>query len=429
MNTERTPETDRLYEQGMAWMREARWEEAIAALSQVRALSRAYPDVDALIADAQLKLEIEQVGVPPASAPPRPHPPRAALIGGLTALTLIVAAVIIALIGRIDPSSVGSAAQPIMLSIGFPTIAPTRTPTPAPTATPIPVRPTATPAASVVLPGTLGVRMASGERLPGATRNLAIILDASGSMLARIDGAPKTVIARQALIALVERLPATTNVALRTYGHRRADDCSDTELVQPLAPLQRADLINRISAIRPVNGGRTPMAQSLEDMARDLADVDGEVLIVLVSDGDETCGGDPVATAAALHAANPRLRVSVIGFNIEEEEWRQRLEGIAEYGGGAYFDAANAAQLADALEQAIALTYRVIDRQENQVYQGRIGSTVTLPPGVYRVEISSDAAMTFETVFVESGHTTFVELRDEQGVLRTSIVAGDDVAP
>lgn len=271
--------------------------------------------------------------------------------------------------------------------------------------------------------------MASGERSPGATQNLAIILDASGSMLARIDGAPKTVIARQALIALVERLPETTTVALRTYGHRRADDCSDTELVQAPAPIQRADLINRINAIRPVNGGRTPIAQSLEDMARDLASVDGEVLIVLVSDGDETCGGDPVATAAALHAANPRLRVSVIGFNIEQEEWRRRLEGIAAYGGGAYFDAANAAQLADALEQAVALTYRVIDGQGNQVYQGRIGSTVALPPGAYRVEISGDAAMTFETVFVESGRATFVELRDAQGALRASIVAGDDVAP
>ena len=429
MNTERTPETDRLYEQGMAWMREARWEEAIAALSQVRALSRAYPDVDALIADAQLKLEIEQAGVPPASAPPRSHPPRAALIGGLTVLTLLVAAVVVAVIVRIDPSSVGSAAQPIMLSIGFPTIAPTRTPTPAPTATPVPALPTAMPAAPVVLPGTLGVRVASGERSPGATQNLAIILDASGSMLARIDGAPKTVIARQALIALVERLPETTNVALRTYGHRRADDCSDTELVQAPAPIQRADLINRINAIRPVNGGRTPIAQSLEDMARDLAGVDGEVLIVLVSDGDETCGGDPVATAAALHTANPRLRVSVIGFNIEQEEWRRRLEGIAAYGGGAYFDAANAVQLADALEQAVALTYRVIDSQGNQVYQGRIGNTVTLPPGAYRVEISGDAAITFETVFVESGHTTFVELRDEQGALRASIIAGDDVAP
>jgi hypothetical protein len=271
--------------------------------------------------------------------------------------------------------------------------------------------------------------MAPGERTTRTIGNLAVILDASGSMLARIDGAPKTVIARQALIALVERLPETTNVALRTYGHRRADDCSDTELVQAPAPIQRADLINRINAIRPVNGGRTPIAQSLEDMARDLASVDGEVLIVLVSDGDETCGGDPVATAAALHAANPRLRVSVIGFNIEQEEWRQRLEGIAEYGGGAYFDAANADQLADALEQAVALTYRVIDGQGNQVYQGRIGSTVTLPPGAYRVEISGDAAMTFETVFVESGHTTFVELRDEQGALRANIVAGDDVAP
>lgn len=429
MNIERTPETDRWYEQGVACMRAARWEEAIAALSQVRALSRAYPDVEALIADAQLKLEIEQAGVPPASAPPRSRLPRAALIGGLTTLTLIIAAVVVTLIVRVDPSSVGSAAQPIMLSIGFPTIAPTRTPTPAPTSTPVPALPTATLASSVIPPGTLEVRMASGEQSPGATPNLAIILDASGSMLARIDGAPKTVIARQALIALVERLPETTNVALRTYGHRRANDCSDTELVQAPAPLRRADLIDRISAIRPVNGGRTPIAQSLDDMARDLAGVDGEVLIVLVSDGDETCGGDPVATAAALHTANPRLRVSVIGFNIEQEEWRQRLEDIAESGGGAYFDAANAAQLADALEQAVALAYRVIDSQGNEVYQGRIGSTVTLPPGAYRLEISSNTAMTFATVFVESGRTTFVELRDERGALRASIVSGDDAAP
>jgi Ca-activated chloride channel family protein len=429
MNTERTPETDQLYEQGMAWMRAARWEEAIAALSQVRALSRAYPDVDALIADAQLKLEIEQAGMPPAAPPPKPRPPQAVVFGGIAATALIGLIVAAVLFVRLDASGVSVAAQPLVLNLTFPTLAPTRTPTPAPTRTPQPLPPTATPPPSVILPGTLGVRMAPGERTTRTIGNLAVILDASGSMLARIDGAPKTVIARQALIALVERLPATTNVALRTYGHRRADDCSDTELVQAPAPIQRADLINRINAIRPVNGGRTPIAQSLEDMARDLASVDGEVLIVLVSDGDETCGGDPVATAAALHAANPRLRVSVIGFNIEQEEWRQRLEGIAEYGGGAYFDAANADQLADALEQAVALTYRVIDGQGNQVYQGRIGSTVTLPPGAYRVEISGDAAMTFETVFVESGHTTFVELRDEQGALRANIVAGDDVAP
>jgi hypothetical protein len=271
--------------------------------------------------------------------------------------------------------------------------------------------------------------MAPGERTTRTIGNLAVILDASGSMLARIDGTPKTVIARQSLIALVNRLPETTNVALRTYGHRRADDCNDTELIQPPGPLQRNDLIARINAIRPVNGGRTPIAQSLANMAQDLAGIEGDVLIVLVSDGDETCGGDPVATTAMLRAANPRLRVSVIGFDIEQEEWRRRLEGIAASGGGAYFDAANAAQLADALDQAIALTYRVVDSQGVEVYQGRIGSTVRLPPGAYRVEIGGDAELTLETVAVESSTTTFVELREDQGALRASTVTDDGTKP
>jgi hypothetical protein len=429
MNTQRTAETDRLYEQGVACMRAARWEEAIALLSQVRGLTHAYPDVESLLADAQLKLEIEQMGAPPAAPPPKPRPPRAVVFGGLAATALISLIAAAVLFVRLDASGVSVAAQPLVLNLTFPTLAPTRTPTPAPTQTPQPLPPTATPPPAALLPGTLGVRMAPGERTTRTIRNLAVILDASGSMLARLDGTPKTVIARQALTALVNRLPETTNVELRTYGHRRADDCSDTELIQPPGLMQRDDLIARINAIRPVNGGRTPIAQSLADMAQDLAGIEGDVLIVLVSDGDETCGGDPVATAAMLRAANPQLRISVIGFDIEQEEWQRRLEGIAVSGGGAYFDASNAAQLADALDQAIALTYRVVDSQGIEVYQGRIGSGVQLPPGAYRVEIGGDAELTLETVIVESSTTTFVELREEQGELRASTVADDGVQP
>ncbi|ABU60189.1 vWA domain-containing protein [Roseiflexus castenholzii] len=429
MNTQRTPETDRLYDQGVACMRAARWEEAIVILSRLRDLTGAYPDVEALIADAQLKMEIEQAGVPAAAPPPKSRPPRAVVFGGIAATALISLIVAAILFVRLDASSVRVAAQPLVLNLTFPTIAPTRTSTPAPTKTPQPLPPTATSLPDAVLPGTLGVRLAPGERTTRITENIAVILDASGSMLARLDGTPKTVIARQALIALINRLPETTNVALRTYGHRRADDCSDTELIQALAPLQRDALIARINAIRPVNGGRTPIAQSLADMAQDLAGIEGNVLIVLVSDGDETCGGDPVATASMLRAANSQLRISVIGFDVEQEEWRRRLEGIAVAGGGAYFDASNAEQLADALDQAIALTYRVFDAQGKEVYQGRIGSDVRLAPGVYRIEIGGDAELTIETVIVESNTTTSVELREDQGELRASTITDDGVQP
>ncbi len=432
MNTERNAETERLYNQGIAYMREGQWEQAVEVLSRLRAMSHAYPDVDALIADAQLKSEIDLLGMPAATPPPRRRPARATLWAGLAVIALLGTALAAALVLRPASTDTTVAAQQSFINLTLPTIAPTSTPppTPLPTLTPLPpATPVVTPSPPPPIPGSIGVRVANGQRLTRTTSNLALILDASGSMLGRIDGQPKTDIARQALTALVQRLPEGTNVALRAYGHRRSDDCSDSQLLQELSPLQRDVLIAQINAVRPVNGGRTPIAVSLEATAAELAGVSDDVLVVLVSDGDETCDGDPVAAAAAIHAANPRFRVSVIGFDIEEREWRQRLEAIAAAGGGTYFNAADATQLADALEQAVALTYRVFDMQGVEMYQGQIGSTTLLPAGVYRVDIGGDAQLTVDAVHVGGGLPTFIELREESGQLRASVVTDDRVAP
>ncbi|MDQ7084583.1 MAG: VWA domain-containing protein [Sulfurovum sp.] len=59
-------------------------------------------------------------------------------------------------------------------------------------------------------------------------KNLAIelILDASGSMLKRIQGKRRIDIAKEVLIkAVQETIPAQTLVALRVFGHRKADAC------------------------------------------------------------------------------------------------------------------------------------------------------------------------------------------------------------
>src|SRR5262249_42864733 len=154
--------------------------------------------------------------------------------------------------------------------------------------------------------------------------------------------------------ALVEKLPDTTKVALRTYGHRRTQDCNDVELVTPLGQLDRAALTARINSINPAPNSRTPIALSLQQVIEDLKDAQGEKRVVLVSDGDETCGGDPAQIAAQLHASNSSVRISVIGFNVGPADWRARLSAIAQGGGGSYFDAANATQLIDALQRAVA---------------------------------------------------------------------------
>src|SRR6185295_20182115 len=52
-------------------LRAARWDEAVRVLSELREISSAYPEVDALLADALLKIEIERAKMPDSAASPK----------------------------------------------------------------------------------------------------------------------------------------------------------------------------------------------------------------------------------------------------------------------------------------------------------------------------------------------------------------------
>jgi hypothetical protein len=421
MTSERTEETEALYAQGIALFRAAQWSEAVRVFSDLRAISNAYPELDALIADALLKIEVERTRMPEVAAPPRRLPGWIFGAAGL-ALFLVGGGTLIAM--RPTPAPVVAPTPRPTIAVSMPTPAPTWTPkptsTPYPTATPPPTatpEPTSTPQTA-----TLVVRMAEGQSLTRTIGNIEIILDASGSMRGQVDGRRKIDIAHESLAGLIEKLPDTTNVALRTYGHRRSQDCNDIELLAPPAPLDRAALISRINGINPAPEGRTPIGLSLEQVVADMQGVQGDILVVLVSDGDETCDSDPGQIAARLHADNPRLIVSVIGFNVGPEDWKARLSAIAQGGGGTYFDAGNASQLADALQQAVALSYRVLDAQGAEVYRGSLGSAATLPPGRYAVEITGAALVALGDIDVRPGAAMTVEVREQDGALTTAVV-------
>jgi len=166
-----------------------------------------------------------------------------------------------------------------------------------------------------------------------------LIIDASGSMAGQVEGRSKIDIAREVLLGLVNDLPADAQVAVTAYGHRRKDDCADIETLAPLGPRDAAAVAATVKALRPV--GMTPMAAALEAAGRGLAGQPGRHVVVLVSDGKETCKGDPCATARRLRAAGAHVEVNVIGFDVKPDERRQ-LECIAEGGGGRYYDAASA---------------------------------------------------------------------------------------
>lgn len=183
---------------------------------------------------------------------------------------------------------------------------------------------------------------------------LLLIMDASGSMN-EVDASGQPLIdgAKQALHGVVNALPDDVNVGLRVYGHRypntdRANGCQDTELIAPVAPLDREALNSAIDGYEAV--GFTPIGLSLQEAIDDLP-AEGPRTILLVSDGEDTCAPpDPCQVAEDIRTEGVELVIHTVGFALPDEASRQQLQCIAEAGGGDFYDAPDAAELADTLE-------------------------------------------------------------------------------
>ncbi|MEO1366088.1 MAG: vWA domain-containing protein [Acidobacteriota bacterium] len=209
--------------------------------------------------------------------------------------------------------------------------------------------------------GALGAPAAHADDVPAggepeSTGALVFVLDGSGSMWGQVDGDPKIVIARRALGRLIDDLPEGGDVALLAYGHRREGDCADIETVAPLGALDRAGLKRAVDAIHP--RGKTPITASVE-RALELVESSGEpATVILLSDGLETCGGDPCRAVRLAREAGLPMVLHVVGFAIDEDDQSQ-LQCMAAAGGGRYAPAEDAAALAAALDQAVALPVTV----------------------------------------------------------------------
>ena len=166
--------------------------------------------------------------------------------------------------------------------------------------------------------------------------NLVIIFDASGSMWGQVEGRHKIAIAKEVMTDLIKALPAGLNTGLVAYGHRRKGDCQDVEELAPLGPLRKESLIKMIEAINPK--GKTPITHAIQITAEGLKAIENKTTLVLVSDGKETCEGDPCALVKTLKESGIQLVTHVIGFDVTDAE-RGELQCIADAGDGTYYTA------------------------------------------------------------------------------------------
>lgn len=187
-----------------------------------------------------------------------------------------------------------------------------------------------------------------------AKTDLEIVFDASGSMRAAMGGSTQMEVAKQTIKSTIATIPPDTNVALRVYAHRveqsdKTGSCVDTELLIPFGPLNVAAFQAKVDSIQPK--GYTPIAYSLQQVANDFGlDREAEKVVILVSDGEETCGGDPVQAVKDLIAKGFKLKLHAVGFNVDPKTQAQ-LQAIAAAGGGQYYDARDGAGLGGALQK------------------------------------------------------------------------------
>jgi hypothetical protein len=237
------------------------------------------------------------------------------------------------------------------------------------------------------VPGTLRV-VAPTTAVPGpGSGAVEVILDASGSMLQHLEGRRRIEIAREALSSLVRGVvPAGTPFALRVFGHREVDSCR-TDLEIPLTPLEPGAAASTIGGIQAMNLARTPIAASLAQVRQDLAGVRGPVVVVLVTDGEETCEGDPAAAIRDLHQAGFDVRVNIVGFAIDEQRLKEEFEAWARAGNGRYVEANDGSQLAAAMGASLQVPYEVLEGDEVVATGVVNGDALRLAPGTYRVRI------------------------------------------
>ena len=184
-----------------------------------------------------------------------------------------------------------------------------------------------------------------------SAEDVMIVYDASGSMWGQVDGAHKITTAREVLADLVQGWPDDANLGLMAYGHRRSGDCQDIETLIKPRQVDRKAFIQTVNAINPK--GKTPIAASLQQAADVLQYRDNNATVVLISDGLESCHGDPCAVAAELKEKGISFTAHVVGFDLDEQG-NQALSCIAKNTGGIFVPASNASELKDALRQVQA---------------------------------------------------------------------------
>jgi hypothetical protein len=227
--------------------------------------------------------------------------------------------------------------------------------------------------------GTQSAMIQTGIERQGGPVNILIVLDCSYSMKEKLGGqVQKLEAAKQVLQSALARIPSDVNLGLRVFGQGFAGgglsmipgiDCRQTALLVPLGQGNRRSIIEKARNLKPY--GLTPLEYALRQAAEDdFAGVQGSKTLILITDGADTCNGNPCRFIQELPTYGIKLKVDVVGLDMKHDHSaRAQLNCISEGSGGKYFDANTAAELIESISNSVnkAISGRVISKPGTSV--------------------------------------------------------------
>ena len=242
----------------------------------------------------------------------------------------------------------------------------------------------------------------------GEKTYIEFIIDASGSMKEKVEGKQSRMdVAKEVLKELVEGLDddPMLEIALRVYGFQLPgkSSCEDSGLMQPFGPVGkvRSSILQIVESLSPK--GMTPIGYSLKEAAKDFPKgKDSRNVIVLVTDGEESCWANPCAISQELQKDGIILKPYVVGFALSAAA-EEKVKCI-----GNYFSAKDKASLSNALK---SIMVEVVAAPSLEVEAWADGKNVT--------------AQTDIQVLNSSGKPVAVEVKAKaEEVLRLSAAEG-----
>ncbi|WP_368774706.1 VWA domain-containing protein [Bacillus aerius] len=184
---------------------------------------------------------------------------------------------------------------------------------------------------------------------------VTILLDASGSMARKVDGERKFDLAKQEVFKFAQSLPKDAKIRMSLFGSEgnnknsgKTQSCEVIRGVYGVQPYEKDSFENSLNGLGP--NGWTPIARALESakQADKQLHKGTKHIVYLITDGEETCGGDPVKVAKELHNSKGSTVVNVIGLDFNDG-YEGQLMQVAKAGKGHYYQASTGKEMGSIL--------------------------------------------------------------------------------